>query len=914
MTKDQARAIMWGIYDNLKPYFGFIESIMRVASRKVLSVEVEPFPLEDLISEELFEIIDESKITKKEEILSLLNQEEIRKKFDRQLKWIIKLVQEEKGALYRIIDDPDDEKIDRTKDEFLAAEEVYLTSKVRDARRIEVLTSYSPYDIIVFKKKWLPEKEGKFKIYLRSNLYQLQMILDSLRILQNRPMDYNRNLVRLMENINHVQFDDLENFKIADKEWMFLSDPNREGTKVQREFVEISLATPDFALLEGPPGSGKTTTICEIICQAIKRGQRVLLVASTHVAVDNVLEKLMDENSHYFSEIKRTVLPIRIGRSERISDLATKYHAETFWESERKRLRRRLEQFKERTESQEEMLKLLRSSEKLINIHMKNVFIRAANLVCGTTIGILRHPEIYRIRRGGTTLLPYDLLILDEASKTTFQEFLVPSLVAGRFIIVGDIRQLSPFVDEEGVVSNLQEISVSEAYWVTLINNIRNSEKVNKGNKYIVQLKENLTEKEVKIIKELIPNDIPWILLSEEKKVDSLQLLGSTIIIGTLNSLILHEKMLPLNVNWMNDQENSILSPLNKKSVLQSLDTWQRSLKACKQMKPPISEKYANDEQFEEAIGWRLIRDYELRLIKDNRYREEIENLIPQNWSNEEKNNFRSILNGLKRLAFPSIIELLQKGFERSYIQKERDLGSCLTDGIPRVFLNKRHRILQYQHRMHPEISEFPRKQFYNDEALKDIPGLEHERELNFKNYQHAILWIDVPRKKLKPSMVKIKSRRQFKNSNEDEANVIISELKDLLNPRKLIPRQDGRPWEIAILPFYKGQERLIRFKLQRLFSSNRKRTFFNKNRTVRVELCVVDRFQGHEADIVFLSLVRNSGVGFLDTPNRLNVALTRPRYQRIIVGNRLHFIRQGRSELLRNLAEETPYKRYYRG
>jgi superfamily I DNA and/or RNA helicase len=184
----------------------------------------------------------------------------------------------------------------------------------------------------------------------------------------------------------------------------------------------------------------------------------------------------------------------------------------------------------------------------------------------------------------------------------------------------------------------------------------------------------------------------------------------------------------------------------------------------------------------------------------------------------------------------------------------------------------------------------------------------------NFENYQNSVLWIDVfPKKRMKNEIQQKRWRTSFRNSNEDEANVILAELQDLLNPRKLTPRKDGRPWEIAILPFYKGQERLIRLKLQRLFHSQRKRTFFNRDHTVRVELCVVDRFQGHEADIVFLSFVRKSSVGFLDTPNRLNVALTRARYQLVIVGNRRFFLRQGRSELLHKLAENTPYKKYYR-
>jgi len=49
------------------------------------------------------------------------------------------------------------------------------------------------------------------------------------------------------------------------------------------------MSTPNFMFLEGPPGSGKTTAISELIYQLLIRNKRVLLVASTHVAVDNDL-------------------------------------------------------------------------------------------------------------------------------------------------------------------------------------------------------------------------------------------------------------------------------------------------------------------------------------------------------------------------------------------------------------------------------------------------------------------------------------------------------------------------------------------------------------------------------------------------------------------------------------------------
>jgi superfamily I DNA and/or RNA helicase len=84
----------------------------------------------------------------------------------------------------------------------------------------------------------------------------------------------------------------------------------------------------------------------------------------------------------------------------------------------------------------------------------------------------------------------------------------------------------------------------------------------------------------------------------------------------------------------------------------------------------------------------------------------------------------------------------------------------------------------------------------------------------------------------------------------------------------------------------------------------------------VRISLCTVDRFQGHEADLLLLSFVRGGSkkrgaVGFLNSPNRLNVALTRARYQIVIVGDRGYFERC-RSPLLNALATSPHYASEY--
>ncbi|MDA0283968.1 MAG: AAA domain-containing protein, partial [Planctomycetota bacterium] len=66
-----------------------------------------------------------------------------------------------------------------------------------------------------------------------------------------------------------------------------------ELNESQQAAIRFALSASDLAIIHGPPGTGKTTTIVELICQAIARGQKVLACAPSNTAVDNLLEKLV---------------------------------------------------------------------------------------------------------------------------------------------------------------------------------------------------------------------------------------------------------------------------------------------------------------------------------------------------------------------------------------------------------------------------------------------------------------------------------------------------------------------------------------------------------------------------------------------------------------------------------------------
>ncbi|MHA1253107.1 MAG: AAA domain-containing protein, partial [Candidatus Helarchaeota archaeon] len=155
--------------------------------------------------------------------------------------------------------------------------------------------------------------------------------LEAFEKLLEKPEKYQLPLLKLFSD--EYNYSEYEPIKID--EWNYLTNENISGTLDQRKFVEIALACKDFAILEGPPGSGKTTTILEIIHQAIKRGMRVLLVASTHVAIDNVLECIdfsrENENETY-------IFPLRIGYEDRVSEHASKYLIENIVKTEQNRI------------------------------------------------------------------------------------------------------------------------------------------------------------------------------------------------------------------------------------------------------------------------------------------------------------------------------------------------------------------------------------------------------------------------------------------------------------------------------------------------------------------------------------------------------------------------------------------------
>ena len=184
------------------------------------------------------------------------------------------------------------------------------------------------------------------------------------------------------------------------------------------------------------------------------------------------------------------------------------------------------------------------------------------------------------------------------------------------------------------------------------------------------------------------------------------------------------------------------------------------------------------------------------------------------------------------------------------------------------VLLGIRPIRLQVQYRMHPCLSEFPSNFFYEGSLQNGITTAERIR----KN-------IDFPWPVPETPMFFYTTLGQEEMAASGTSYLNRAEA---ANCEKIVTRlfkAGVKPDQVGVITPYEGQRAYIV-------------TFMNTSGSLRkdlykeVEVASVDAFQGREKDYIILSCVRSKGIGFLNDPRRLNVALTRAKYGIIILGN----------------------------
>ena len=280
--------------------------------------------------------------------------------------------------------------------------------------------------------------------------------------------------------LKSVQFKN-ENLAITEKE----DSSNNQITAVKK-----AVGNQNIFLIQGPPGTGKTTVIAEIIQQLVEKGEKILVSGQNHVAVDNVLEKI--------SQFPNLNL-LRVGNPDRIDKQLVKYSIDNLIDeykidfkkfianqllvakehlskkinrTDKNEIKTSLNQYinslveeygvlkevykqrhfilleglselslSEIKETIEILKKWVEESNNEYEILLKPLIYNSIDVVFATCIGIKSDP-IFKDKN-----FKFDTVIIDEAGKANIAESLVAIELGAKVILVGDQKQLPPYME-----------------------------------------------------------------------------------------------------------------------------------------------------------------------------------------------------------------------------------------------------------------------------------------------------------------------------------------------------------------------------------------------------------------------------------------------------------------------------------
>ncbi len=212
--------------------------------------------------------------------------------------------------------------------------------------------------------------------------------------------------------------------------------PDGQLNSKQHACVSKALALEDLLLLWGPPGTGKTTVIAEIASQYCRQNRRVLISSQANLAVDQALERLPN-----LSHIR----PARVSTSKKKESLAidAKVWIKRWFGAIAHECKSKI---KSETDSRWKELKgewsnhLRTVNTKGLSNSFEQQYLKLANVIGATCLETGKPEFRSRIRFDPR----FDLTIVDEVSKATPPEVLLPALMGRRTLLVGDHRQLPP--------------------------------------------------------------------------------------------------------------------------------------------------------------------------------------------------------------------------------------------------------------------------------------------------------------------------------------------------------------------------------------------------------------------------------------------------------------------------------------
>ncbi len=204
----------------------------------------------------------------------------------------------------------------------------------------------------------------------------------------------------------------------------------------QEDAVNMVLRTKDVAIVHGPPGTGKTTTLVEAIRETLMRESQVLVCAQSNMAVDWISEKLVD----------RGINVLRIGNPTRVNDKMLSFTYERRFEAHpdyphlwaiRKAIRELRSHRKRGDDKFHQKLESLKSRATELEIRINNDLFSEARVIACTLVGAAN--RLLDGQKFGT-------LFIDEAAQALEAACWIPMRRVSRVILAGDHCQLPPTV------------------------------------------------------------------------------------------------------------------------------------------------------------------------------------------------------------------------------------------------------------------------------------------------------------------------------------------------------------------------------------------------------------------------------------------------------------------------------------
>lgn len=209
----------------------------------------------------------------------------------------------------------------------------------------------------------------------------------------------------------------------------------------QKDAISKALSSKNVFLLHGPPGTGKTTTVVEIILQEVKRGAKILACAASNIAVDNIVERLvpyrvklvrLGHPARLLPQVLESALDAQVLRGDNTA-LANDIRKEM------KALNGKLLKTKDkntRRDIRKELKTLSKEERKRQQLAVTDV-IKNANVVLTTLTGAVSRK---------LENISFDLVIIDEAAQALEIACWIALLKGSRCILAGDHLQLPPTI------------------------------------------------------------------------------------------------------------------------------------------------------------------------------------------------------------------------------------------------------------------------------------------------------------------------------------------------------------------------------------------------------------------------------------------------------------------------------------